>query len=739
MAVSAPPFWIPATGVAMTGEADYAADGPYSGSANRFYVICGVGTRNHNFVDDTAAPPISYGYDGQHVKAGDWIGLVSGSAYRIVAIAEQSYNTVVCTVEDVDQYELSVSPFNYGWAGDNLGIIFRLDESGNPMIDGLPSSMPPTFSANILARFAAQDILTGGGGGALTVLDEGTPLGAFTQMNFVGISVIAATDATETRRVNIFIPPPDYASHMTTDDGSNGMQAVGESITRVSARISAPTNEGTPFKTGGWAGTDQAATSATSVTFTTPDVTTGFGGDSTMTVIVYDADGATVLATFTTPSLAANGTYANTNGSISVMLTGYAADTDRFKAKAAATVNIGAILPTGGRCHVTVTHIPDSETDGTGPYTHTQPDVFFDAPPPAPTVAGLSVAETTSQTVTKHISGIKYYTTGSKFTVAVADIDGHNRNAQKIGGSLVISAGDFGLSTISASPFGTGSANFTGYTNAHDADNIAYSSANGITASNFRYAGPGADASAMVSDPFRASTAATSAGLSVMIDTYSDDSTALLETFNGETRRLRSDFSTAWDSTAALANGDALVYGGSLMVPSRAFTMSPQSGAHGGGAAGSLTDFNTVLPSQTVNYTSLTTQANYYRNWTETPRDRASFTMAFSGSFPTNALAALQIGDLQVFVYKLSGQGNIGVPPTNTKPVWLHGTLNYNVATFDDGNAQTNAAATCRESTSSGNTINGTFGGFSMRGGIATRIVINNDAIRLDSIQVTFY
>lgn len=739
MAVSAPPFWIPATSVAMTGEADYSADGPYSGSAYRFFVTCGAGTRNHNFVDDAAVPPISYGYDGQHVKVGDWIGLVSGSAYKIVEIASQAFDTVVCTVEDVDHYELSVSPFNYGWSGDNLGIIFRLDEGGNPMIDGLPATMPPTFSANILARFAAQDILTGGGGGTLTVLDEGTPLGAFTQMNFVGVSVIAAADAAETRRVNVFIPPPDYASHMTTDDGSNGMQAVGESITRVTARISAPTSEGTPFKTGGWAGTDQAATSATSVTFTTPDATTGFGGDSTMTVTVYDADGTTVIATFTTPALVANGTYANANGSISVVLAGYAADTDRFKAKAAATVNLGTILPNGGRCHVAVTHTPDSETDGTGPYTHTQPDVFHDAPTTAPTVAGLSVAETSGQTVTKHISGIKYYTTGSKFTVAVADIDGHNRNAQKIGGSLAISASDFGLSVISASPFGSGSASFTGYTNAFDKDNIGYSTSNGITASNFRYAGPGADASATVSDPFRTSTAATSTGLSVMIDTYGDDSTALLETFNGETRRLKDDFTTAWDSTTALVNGDALVYGGSLMVPSRAFTMPPQSGAHGGGAAGSLTNFTTVLPSQTANYTSLTAPANYYRNWTETPRDRASFTMAFSGSFPTDALTALKTGDLQVFVYKLAGQGNVGVPPTNTKPVWLHGTLNYNVATFDDGNAQTNAAATCRESTSSGNTINGTFGGFGMRGGIATRIVINNVAIRLDSIQVTFY
>ncbi|NJO18666.1 MAG: hypothetical protein HC877_23950, partial [Thioploca sp.] len=238
----------------------------------------------------------------------------------------------------------------------------------------------------------------GSGDGYIAVQDEGVEiLSQARTLNFVGADVVVDSNG---NIANIFIPPPNFVSHWNTSDGSNGNQSVSESISRIITRISTPAGgEGNPFSTNGWAATNQSTTLSNNVAFTTPGNTTGFGGNSTMTVTVYDANGISILDIFTTPFIISNNIFTSGSGNITVTITNFGSDSFRFQANASININIGNILTgigrEGGRYHVQITHVTDSVTDGTGPYTYVQPDVFLDSNPTTPVISGtVTIAET---------------------------------------------------------------------------------------------------------------------------------------------------------------------------------------------------------------------------------------------------------------------------------------------------------------------------------------------------------
>ena len=195
---------------------------------------------------------------------------------------------------------------------------------------------------------------------------------------------------------------------------------------------------------------------------------------------MYSADGTTILDSFTTnpatQPLNTNTTYNSSSGNISLTLSGYGADSGiRYKAIPSVTVNNGAIFTVnsleGGRFSVKITMTTDSTTDGTGPYVYDlgdgglggTGDVFQDTNPTTPSIGGtVTIAETGGSVTTKYLSGLEYYTTGSQFTASVNDIDQLNRNTSRINSNLQIIGSEYGLASLSQSPFGSGSANFTG-------------------------------------------------------------------------------------------------------------------------------------------------------------------------------------------------------------------------------------------------------------------------------------
>ena len=574
-----------------------------------------------------------------------------------------------------------------------------------------------------------------GGGTALIVQDEGVVVDSnVSTLNFIGADISALTGGAGI--VNIYVPAVEYASHFNTTDGTT-TGTVNESISRSTAMIGEPTSEGNPFSVNGTGGTNQPATLSSTVTFTTGGDVTGFGGDATMTVTVFDADGTSVLETRTTPAITGNGSYGASN--ITITIASYAADTNRFKARPTVTVDVGSILTAagreGGRYNVVVSMTTDSATDGTGTYTYTQTAVFYDTNPNTPSLSGVTIAETGGSVLTKHLSGVEYYILNSAFTVAVADIDNLNRNTARTSQNLQLVFNNYGISTLNQSPLsgGAGNGNFTGWTTDYNVQDVSYSNnAVTITSSNFRYRGTGSRVRGRARDTWGNSSYVNSSFANVLIDTYTTTSTDLVEDFDDEDRRQDSGFNSGnttgnWNSTTSLVAGEAQVIGGELIVPSQGTLTS-----------GSINpNWSTYTPSSggaNPDYSSIGVPVNYYRTIVDTSgTSRAGFTMTLSGTFVANATTDLLNEHLKIFISRRASASGGNSGPTNTNTLKMHGAV-YNFATFNDG--VTNGQI--RESSSSGGTVNCTFGGLDCQNGFFMHIQITNTAVKIDRLAVSF-
>ena len=578
------------------------------------------------------------------------------------------------------------------------------------------------------------------GSGAIEIQDEGVSLGTFTVVNFVGADV-EVLDVGGVATVYIPPlpppPPPTYASHWNTSDGDTGNQAVSDGISRSTTRISTPSGgEGTPFKTGGWAGSNQSTTLAAAALLSTAGDTTGYGGDATATATVYDADGVTVLDTYTTPALTGDATHTSPSGFIVFTISNYGVDDPNYparqKARMSITVFANDILTSlglqGGRYHIEASMTPDTVTDGTGPYTYTQSDVFIDANPTTPSIGGLtSIGETVGQTVTRYLSGVVYYQTASRFTTGVTGIDQLMRNTARTSNNLSITPSGVGgrLPTLNQCPFGAGAANFAGWTNVNTVDGVTYSKTDwALTGSNYRLLANNLVATAQARDTWASGGSVASPAFPLVADTYGTSSTNTAEYFNDEARRQDSGYNGGtttgnWNSVTTLVPGEAMVCDGKLCVPNQA----------------PVVDWTTYNPAGGPDYTALGGTVSYYRAFVDTSGlNRSSMTLNFAGSFLGTATTDLAAEDLRVYVRRVaSATGGSTGPGAN--PLRVHGGL-YNFAVFDDG--ATVAGSYIREATSSGNTVNITFGGFSCEDGIFMEIEIANPAIQVDSIVVSF-
>lgn len=616
---------------------------------------------------------------------------------------------------------------------------------------------------------------TGGGGdGYIAVEDESVSVSSQVRtLNFIGADV-QAIDA-GSYKVNVFIPPPSYESHWNTTDGTTTGTVSESGFSRTTTRISTPTVEGTPFYTGGWAGTNQSTTATHgTATFTSSQDTIGFGGDSTMTVTVYNGDGS-VNQTYTTPAL--TGIAAHSSGNITVTITGYAASGLKYKAKASVAVNTLAAFPNGGRYHVVVSHTTDTTTDGGGTYTYTQSDVFIDTNPTTPTIIDgyVAIAETAGSVLTKHLSGIEYYILGSQFTADVVDIDDMNENTQRISSqfALQVEALDYGLSTLQHHPAGTGSGNFSGWTNAYDQDNVDYQVTNWtITDTNYRFRGDTANASAYPRDPWGSGSTVYSSNASILIDTYTDSSSNANENFNSEVRRHEDGYFLSqnglygddgyvtgnWDETSTLVAGEALVMGGQLMVPNQSTLAGDASTANA-----DWTTYEPSLGGANPDYSSLTVPVSYYRTFIDTNYTDpvyatiTGFTMTFTGTFASGYAAQdLTNGDLEVKVWKIittvaANDGTLHQGPPehlttpNNHPLSLDGSL-YNFGTFNDYNSynvgtmspETPDGQIRTTASNTTNAIQATFGGYQALLGIHVQITINDPAIKISNVSVSF-
>lgn len=515
-------------------------------------------------------------------------------------------------------------------------------------------------------------------------------------------------------------PPPSYRSHWNTADGNNGSQTVSGTISpTTTARIPTPSGgEGNPFKVGGTDGTNRTVTTSKTASFSTSQATSGFGGDSTMVVEIYDKD--SLIDTFTTPAITQNSAHISPSGAITVTISQYGVDDAlRYKAKAVVDIDVTTLLPNGGYYHTEITHNTDTTSDG-GTYSFTQSEIFIDTDPSTPVLGALSFLESTP--VYKYLSGIKYYDTNSSWRVILSAIDNLNANSIRTSANISISNTGYNLPNLNQSPFGSGSALFSGWTNVENNTGVTYDKNNWeITYTNKRYIVTNAGVSAFVRDPWNNSPTLTDNNHSILIDTFLVSSEDLFEPFNDENRRQDPTFNGglttgSWLSNVALVNGQALVQNGKLMIASTA----------------DYTNWSVFKPTGNPDYTGFSASADYYRTFVESGGlNQPNFIMIFSGTFVVNATSDLSNSLIEVFIRRVnSPNGDFG---NTANPLTLHG-QEYNQPFFDDG--VTNGGI--RLGASSGNTVQGTFGGLACRDGVYFHIRINDIRIKIDSVSITF-
>ena len=614
------------------------------------------------------------------------------------------------------------------------------------------------------------------------ISDESIDIGTFPILNFIGADVLAE-DSGVAGRVNIYIPTPQFASHWNTTDGITTGTVVESNITRSTVRISTPTAEGNPFSTNGWAGTNtNPATLQTSPTLgpnqSTAGLITGFsapsGGsqDAVMVVNFYDADGTTVLATFTTTALNANATQTSVgvNAGISVIVTNFAPDVSKYKANIRVEVNAQTIfgnqtpVRTGGRYHVTAAMTTDTNTDGGTTYTYTQADVFYDTNPSTPSFGGSSTmtfSETAGQVQTRFLSGVEYYNSNSQFTVALTDIDNLNANTQGYASgtsrNLRVTGTEYGISSYNIQAWSPSQGTMTAWTNQWDVQNVGWDITNWtINANDYRYRGATANGTAQVYDPWNSSATKSSANQSILIDTVNDLPTNLGESFNDESERLnRTGSYTAFDSLANLpaiitnqtgASGpfsSACTVGSYIVRGDKFFLTAPNTSTLN-------PDLTTYLPwtnaagttgSSNPNYTTRTNTPTYHRRfYTASAKAILNMTFNFTGDAGTNGSnfgAALAASQLKIYVRR---QASSSVPPGSVgygaNPLNVHGPL-YDSGQFNDGVSGADTPGSAIRTQTNASSVLATFGNRNCTTGFWVEIQLVDPTIELASVNVT--
>ena len=107
--------------------------------------------------------PTPYQYNAQDIAVGDWFcNGTDASALEIVSIVSSTsaYNATVI-MEDIEYFNIFNDPTQTGFGGpsENTGVIFNLDNDGNPLMMGMPSNtLPDTYATDLISRFNYRNL-----------------------------------------------------------------------------------------------------------------------------------------------------------------------------------------------------------------------------------------------------------------------------------------------------------------------------------------------------------------------------------------------------------------------------------------------------------------------------------------------------------------------------------------------------------------------------------------------------
>ena len=401
-------------------------------------------------------------------------------------------------------------------------------------------------------------VISNGGGSSLTIEDENNVvLTGVTVINFMGIGVAAQSAVSgTTRRVNVFIPPPEYVSHFNTTDGST--TATIPSISTTNRYVALPTIEGTPYKIGSWAGGTIHPTirnNVTTLTYTTNGSFSILNTSTTFSAILFDANGTSPLRSHT---IILNGNGAVTVQNITITVSGWGVDSDRYKATVSVSIPISTVLVSGGRFSVRLTH--NNGIDGT--YTFSQNDMFRDTELTSVSLSG-TLTVLPQAPVIKQISGVYTYTTGTQWHVNLPNINNLNSISYPTTRQFSIDDTNFFISeTINAHGEGGSFDTFSsGWNRQFNNSGAIYDKLDWITditdSTNWIHSGGISNnlATATAYDWSLVSTKV-SGSYNYFIDTFVDLSDRNSEMFRTEVNpsfpRLQSNLTTPWDETTGL-------------------------------------------------------------------------------------------------------------------------------------------------------------------------------------------
>ena len=237
--------------------------------------------------------------------------------------------------------------------------------------------------------------------------------------------------------VTVWIPRPDYVGYFTP---TLNTAATSRYISTPTSNTysSTPGNTGS-YSTGTWVpATDFAASTTRSVVGdSTSTIASAFTEaefacydlSTTLRFQLFDDVGTEIRGM--TISLTGTGTFNSTPTGLSINVSSFSADSDRYKAAASGSIDLSTIFPNGGKyTGWTVTH-DNGEGAGagsplvTGVYTYeTSTGYFFDndLSPSSANLSGSTVFDELSATVV-YYSGVAFYNTGSTFALTASGIN----------------------------------------------------------------------------------------------------------------------------------------------------------------------------------------------------------------------------------------------------------------------------------------------------------------------------
>jgi hypothetical protein len=258
-------------------------------------------------------------------------------------------------------------------------------------------------------------------GGNVTVPVNATLAGA----TATGVSVTGPAPV-----VTVWIPAPNYVGYFTPSLGS-GAYSRYISIPTTNGYNSTPGTDGY-YGTGTWNNTTDFTNSTTrnvtnssgSLTLFTESEFACYNTGTTMSLYLYNHDGS-ILRSIVGHVISGIGS--TSQGGLTLNITSFSADNDRYKSAANATLNVGTEFPNGGRFNWMIRH---NNGDGAGntaygvyEYTQTTP-VFYDndgSSSSAKISGGVNFDELTATTV--YYSGVAFYAINSTFAFTASQID----------------------------------------------------------------------------------------------------------------------------------------------------------------------------------------------------------------------------------------------------------------------------------------------------------------------------